>query len=311
MIDTKRGSLVVAMLSCTLLALAGCATDSNKREPTMMTTTNASERAPKMLTDVKGTGAPLVLVGGGLTGWQSWEPHQARLASTRSVTRAQPLAVQYGLDGKELPPGYSVRFESRALAAAIEAVYGREPIDVVAWSYGGEITLDYALEHPKRIRTLTLIEPPAFWVLDATGTADDQSRRESDEVHALYKQMKVDVTPDQLATFVRQAGLVPPGKSAEELPPWPNWVKHRRSLRTGDAPWAHTDDAARLRAFTKPVLLVKGTGSAHFLHRITDGLASALPNAEVFELPGGHAPQLVAMEPFLAKLEALHGRLDP
>jgi pimeloyl-ACP methyl ester carboxylesterase len=256
----------------------------------------------KMQLDVKGTGAPLVLVGGGLTGALSWVPHQSRLAATRAVGRAQPLAVQYGLDDAPLPSGYGVRMESDALAAAIDTNFARGPIDLAAWSYGGEITLDYALNHPERVRTLTLIEPPAFWVLEATGTADLETRRASDALHALYQTMTGDVTEDQLASFVGQAGLCPPDTSPKDLPQWPVWVQHRRSLRTGDAPWAHKDDAARLRAFDKPVLLVKGTGSAYVLHRISDALAKTLPRAQTIELPGGHAPNIASMDVFLERM---------
>jgi pimeloyl-ACP methyl ester carboxylesterase len=295
-----RSSLLVApalMLACAQPTASQ--TTHPTRSPAM-----TSDAVSKMPMDVKGSGAPLVLVGGGLTGWLSWEPHQARLASTRLVGRAQLLAVQYGLDNLPLPSGYSVRTESRALAAAIDAHMPPGAIDLAAWSFGGEITLDYALEHPDRVRTLTLIEPPAFWVLDATGTGDAESARQSDEMHALYRAMTSDVTEDQLAAFVCQAGLCPPGKSPKELPQWPVWVKHRRSLRTGEAPWAHTDTAARLHSFDRPVLLVKGTGSAHVLHRIEDGLARALPNARMIELPGGHAPNIVAMDAFLESLAA-------
>src|SRR2546426_657883 len=126
----------------------------------------------RLQTDVKGDGPALVLVGGGLTGWLSWLPHQERLALTRTVIRVQPLSVQYGLENRPLPPGYGTRFESEALAASIEALGLSRRIDLVAWSYGAAITLDYSLDHPDRVRTLTLIEPPAFWVLDATGRFD-------------------------------------------------------------------------------------------------------------------------------------------
>lgn len=262
-----------------------------------------NEAKTTMQMDVKGSGAPIVLVGGGLTGWASWLPHQERLASARTAARAQPLAVQYGLEDRPLPRDYSVDTESDALAAAIEARFGRAPIDVVAWSYGAAIALDYALDHPERIRTLALVEPPALWVLDATGVGDAETAREVTEMRALYTKMTGDVSEEQLASFVRAAGLVPPGASPSELPQWPSWVAHRRSLRTGDATWVHRDDVARLRAFDRPVLLVKGAGSAHFLHRVEDGLAKALPRARTIELPGGHAPQLVAMDAFLAELD--------
>lgn len=258
----------------------------------------------KMPTDVKGEGAPLVLVGGGLTGYLSWVPFQERLRADHRVVRAQPLAVQYGLEDRRLPPGYSVDTESDALAAALDGLGLREPVDIVGWSYGAFITLDFALNHSERVRTMTLIEPPAMWVLGATGTLDDQARREVEQMRALYATMRDDVTEEQLAVFVCQAGLCPPGKKPSELPQWPVWLQHRRSLRTGDATWAHDDTAARLLAFDRPVLLLKGTGSSHFLHRIIDGLAATLPRAEVLELPGGHAPHIVATEPFLARLAA-------
>jgi pimeloyl-ACP methyl ester carboxylesterase len=256
--------------------------------------------------DVQGEGsdAPLVLVGGGLTGWQSWLPHQKQLSKSRRVARVQPLAVQLGLENKPLPAGYSVDMESDALGAGLVDAGLAGPVDLVAWSYGGLIALDFALDHPERIRTLTLIEPPALWVLEATGAANAQTRHESTELRALYAQMKGDVSEEQLASFVRKAGLVPPGTAPSDLPVWPSWIEHRRSLRTGDAAWTHNDSAARLRAFPRRVLLVRGTGSSHFLHRILDGLASTLPRHEMLELPGGHAPQIVAFQDFMTKLAA-------
>jgi pimeloyl-ACP methyl ester carboxylesterase len=257
----------------------------------------------KMQTDAKGHGPPMVLVGGGLTGWASWEPHQARLSATRMVVRAQPLAVQFGLDNAKLPANYSIRLESEALRAALDDRELTGPIDLVAWSYGAVIALDFALEHPARIRTLTLIEPPAFWVLAETGTLDAQAEREAIDLRADYAGMTEDVTEAQLARFVRAAGLVPPDRMPESLPQWPAWVRHRRSLRTGDAVWQHHDSATRLRAFGKPVLLFKGTGSSHFLFQIIDGLGATLPHAQVVELAGGHAPQLVAMDAFLDRLD--------
>lgn len=272
---------------------------------------STNEANDAMLLDAKGEGDPIVLVGGGLTGWASWVPIQERLAKTRRAIRAQPLAVQYGLEDRRLPEGYGIRTESDALAAAIDALGVASPIDLVAWSFGAEISLDFALGHPDRIRTLTLIEPPAFWVLSATGKRDAEAAREEEAMRAQRAGMTDDVSEDQLATFAHQAAFVPKDVDPPTMPQWPVWVKHRRSLRNGGAEWKHTDSADRLRAFPKPVLLVKGTGSSHFLHQIIAGLAETLPHAEVVELPGGHAPQLAAEAAFLerlARFEASAGR---
>jgi pimeloyl-ACP methyl ester carboxylesterase len=284
-----------AWLIATALGL-GCATQSDA--------TRTGKTNMKMQSHVSGEGSPaLVLVGGGLTGSLSWEPFQPGLAKTRRVARLQPLAVQYGLENRALPAGYSVNMESDALAAAVDDLT-TEPIHLVAWSYGAAIALDFALDHPTRIRSLTLIEPPAFWVLDATATRDPELARDIEELRALYASMVDDVSEAQLATFVCHVGLCPPGARPQQLPPWPVWVQHRRSLRGGSAPWEHHDTAERLRAFDRPVLLVTGRGTAPFLRRITDALASVLPRARVVELAGGHAPQIVDKDRFLDALES-------
>jgi pimeloyl-ACP methyl ester carboxylesterase len=265
----------------------------------------------RMLIDVQGSGeqTPLVLVGGGLTGWLSWEPHQAALASERPVARAQLLSVQFGLERRRLPAGYGVRTESAALAAALDAADLTGPVDLAAWSYGAFSTLDFALDNPHRVRTLTLIEPPAIWVLGAAGMLDETSAEEIEDMRRLYTGMRADdVSEEELAEFVRQAGLVPPDVAPAELPQWPTWVEHRRSLLVGDSTFEHRDSVERLRAFDRPVLLVKGAGSSHFLHRIVDALENELLRAELLELPGGHAPHIVTMDAFLSRLATFHTR---
>jgi pimeloyl-ACP methyl ester carboxylesterase len=262
-----------------------------------------------MRTDIQGEGPLLVLVGGGLTGWLSWIPHQERLAPSRRVARAQPLVVDLGLENRAVPADYSIDLESRALGAAVEAIAPDQPVDVVAWSFGGYAALEYALDHPGRIRTLALIEPPALWVLEAAG--DPEYDRETERLRPLAERFRGDVTEDDLEVFVQFAGLCPPGKRPRDLPQWPLWVEHRRSLRGQfDAELDHHDDVGRLRAFDPPVLLVKGHGSAPWLHRITGVLAQNLPNARVLELEGGHAPHIVEMDRFLDELRRFHDEVD-
>lgn len=254
----------------------------------------------KMLAKVTGKGPPLVLVPGGLTGWLSWEPHAERLAANRKVVRVQLLNVQYGLENRPLPPGYSVKMEAQALAATLDELGLREPVDIAAWSYGGLVTLDYALDNPARIRSLTLIEPPALWVLRASGGLD----AEAEQTAAILRTLRGDISEDQLEQFLWAAGLCPPGQSPRKLPQWSLWAQHRQSLRNSPAVLDHRDDLKRLLAFQRPVLLVKGTGSARFLHQITDVLAVQLPNATTVEMPGGHAPQVISMDRFLEEMKA-------
>jgi pimeloyl-ACP methyl ester carboxylesterase len=283
-----------------LLAIACGEPPSPPDSPVREAAMPADHDAHVMQVQRTGTGAPLVLIGGGLTGWLSWEPHAQRLASSREVARFQLLSVQYGLEDRPLPDGYGVKLESRALAAALDSIGWRAPVDLVAWSFGALVTLDFALDNPGRVRTLTLIEPPALWLLPEHGRNDPAVQ----PLAALAQTLHGQVTEDQLEQFARTVGLIPPGMAPADLPQWPVWLRHRNALRNTVAPFEHDDDPARLAAFDRPVLLVTGTGTAPFFPRILNALAAQLPRATLIELPAGHAPQIVSMNEFIERLTA-------
>jgi len=253
----------------------------------------------KMQFEMQGNGRPIVLVPGGLTGWASWEPHAKVLSEKRQVIRVQLLSVQFGLENLLLPENYSVFTESEALEATLDSIQFTMPVDVVGWSFGAFTSLQFALDHPDRIRTLTLIEPPAMWVLRSAGKFDESTQKEADFFLTLHG----DITEDMLAEFLQHAGFTKPGQSPRELPQWNYWIPFRHSLRNSPAVVNHNDDIKRLQSFQAPVLLVKGTGSSVWLHKIVDVLAKNLQDARVIELPGGHAPHIVLKDKFMEELE--------
>lgn len=255
----------------------------------------------KMQSVIKGEGnPPLVLVPGGLTGWISWERHTNLLSQSRKVVRVQLLNVQLGIENSEMPPNYSVKTESNALAETINELNLDKPFDIAGWSYGAMTTLDYILSNPGNIRTAVLIEPPALWVLRSKGPFD----KDVENNIKLLETLKGDITDDMLDSFLQNVGFVPPGKSARPLPQWQSWLPFKQSLRNSPAVVEFNDNIERLKAFAKPVLLVKGTGSAKFLHQIIDTLHEYLPDSEVTEMPEGHAPHIVSMERFLNEMKA-------
>jgi pimeloyl-ACP methyl ester carboxylesterase len=296
----------ISTCSVSLLLLAGCSSPRASPAPSsapteeipMSAATTSTEHA--LQAERRGEGLPLVLIGGGLTGWLSWDSHATRLASTREVVRLQLLSVQYGLEQRPLPAEYSVRLESRAVRVSLDELGWLEPVDMVAWSFGALVALDFALANSDRIRTLTLIEPPALWVLPDHGRHDDDVRR----LESLTTTIGDDVSEEELAEFVTIVGLVPPGARATELSQWSTWMRHRRSLRNTFAPLQHDDDIERLASFDRPVLLVTGSGTAPFLREIVEILTERFPHARLVELPAGHAPQLVSIARFLDELTA-------
>lgn len=253
----------------------------------------------KMQSNVTGSGTPILLVPGGLTGWLSWEPHSKILSENRTVIRVQLLNVQYGFENRELPPNYSVRTESEALAETINSLGYTSPLDIVGWSYGAFTSLQYALDHAEHVRTLTLIEPPAMWTLRFDGKFDSLTQNEAD----FFLTLDGDINENMLADFLVHAGFVKPGQSPHELPQWTKWLPFRQSLRNSLTVVNYQDDKKRLQNFQAPVLLVKGTGSSPWLHKIIDELAKNLPNSRVVEFPEGHGPHLVSMNEFLMEIE--------
>jgi pimeloyl-ACP methyl ester carboxylesterase len=242
-----------------------------------------------------GHGDALILVPGGLTGWLSWIPHAEALAPSYKVTRVQLNNVALGLSGDPVPATYSVNYEVESLTRTVNELNITEA-HFAAWSFGAETTLSFAIRNPNRVRSLTLIEPPAMWVLRSRGPLSDDLLAEQ----AFQKSLAVDdLSEDQLAAFMDYAGLVPPGVDIRTLPQWPTWAKHRNSLRFGDAAFAHEDDIARVQNFNKPVLLVKGDGTNTTDHAIIDILGEDFPNARVVTYPGGHAAHIVSMGPFM------------
>jgi len=81
-------------------------------------------------------------------------------------------------------------------------------------SYGAAIALDYAFDHPENVRTLALIEPPAFWVLGG----QKPSGKEYESLVDLERTIHEDVSEEQLEQFACAVGLCQPGKSPREMP---------------------------------------------------------------------------------------------
>lgn len=260
---------------------------------------------PQMKQDTSGSGDPLVLAPGGLTGWLSWIPHAEMLATSRRVIRLQLHLVELGLAGAPLPPNYSLDYEITALGKTLDDLAIKEA-DFAGWSLGADIILSYAIHHPSRVRSLTLIKPGSYWVLRSRGRFSNALLDEQRFAQTLATD---DVSEEQMIRFAHMVGLMPEGEDPRKLPQWPVWFKHRQSLRIGDIPFQHEESVELVRTLDKPVLLVKGEGSEKLMHDIIDVLAEQLPDARVVTFPGGHAPHIVSMQPFLECFgEFLSGR---
>lgn len=86
----------------------------------------------------------------------------------------QVIAVDlHGHGDSDSWPGHralTLADEAAAALAALDSVAG--PVHVVGHSYGGAVALRLALDHPERVKSLTLIEPVSFHLLRGRGDSD-------------------------------------------------------------------------------------------------------------------------------------------
>jgi pimeloyl-ACP methyl ester carboxylesterase len=251
--------------------------------------------------DDRGAGDPLVLVPGGLTGWLSWVPHQERLVSRHRVIRVQPIHNELGSKGVTGDPGYSAQVERESLRMTLDAL-GLERPHLAGWSGGGLALIEFAMEYPERVRSLTLVEPAAYWVLAQLGERLDEVEESNGLVHGLFGR---EVSEDELATFLRHGGLAESGEDVRSHPNWGRWVEHRTTLSWLSPLLDHAERSIDdLERITAPALVTKGTSSTPLDRRLVDVLGKHLPNARVSEFEGDHAHHIQQIDPFLDALEA-------
>jgi pimeloyl-ACP methyl ester carboxylesterase len=249
---------------------------------------------------VEGKGSPVVLLAGGRWDMQSFSRPAAALSGNHIVIRMEHFNVQYADERKILPSGYSLQQESAAIARTLDSLEIKEPVVVIGWSYGALMAMDFALNHPRRIRQLVLYEPPAFWVAKAKG--------ESPEGMQQMIQLTKTFTPDasiseaQLAQF---RCILDSCNTAviRKHPKWPVWVKQKDRLRGLSVVANHTDSIERLHSFEQPVLILTGKGTVAFHRRINELLAKEFPVVTTKEIAGGHSAPQGAINEFIRAIK--------
>ncbi|MGH9173930.1 MAG: alpha/beta fold hydrolase, partial [Vicinamibacterales bacterium] len=196
------------------------------------------------------------------------------------------------------PPDYGTPTEREALRATVDGL-GLDRFDLVGWSYGGHVALAFALEYPRRVRTLTVVEPPSFWILREMGYSGEGLEQAEADDRSMEGRA---ITIGDLKNFLVRAGLGTPNTDFEAMPGWPVWVHNRQGISVNGTIWDYADSLDRLRALDIPVLAVKGTDTTAELAAIVDDLAVTAPRGRLLELPGGHACHLQNMDRFLAEL---------
>ncbi|MBA4160094.1 MAG: alpha/beta hydrolase [Gemmatimonadetes bacterium] len=234
----------------------------------------------------QGSGTPVVLVHGSLADYTYWEwSEQIPLLAERH--RVIAYSRRYNHPNRN-PRGtdHSPMVEAADLAAFVDRL-GVGPVHLVGHSYGAYTALVYALDHPERVRSLVLAEPPIIsWLPDIPGGDGIFEGFMAEVWGPLGQAFTEGGTSAGLDFTARWYFQVP---WAEVQPDWQTLFSRNVDEWHALAISAHTFPKLpydRVRALTVPTLLLSGGKNALGFNDLVDGhLERLLPNAERVIIP--------------------------
>ena len=212
----------------------------------------------------------IVLIHGSVGNAEAWAPVRPALEERFDVVA--PNRGGY-------PPGPLLeRIDFERQAQELAPLLG-EGAHLVGHSYGGVIALLIAAEHPDRVRSLTVSEPPAFGLARGIPVVDDLGERLAE--HFEHGPREPRAFAERFLTLVGSETRLP-----ERLPP--HLEQGIRALMVERSPWEAEIPLGELDATPFPKLVVSGAHNAAF-DAVCDVLEGRL-EAERAVLPGaGHS----------------------
>ncbi|HEY8612859.1 MAG TPA: alpha/beta hydrolase [Roseomonas sp.] len=259
-----------------------------------------------------GSGEPVLLLHAASSSSAQWRSLSEALLARGGLRVLAPDLQGYG-GSTSWDPRQPLRLEDEfgPLRAVIDHA-GGGPLHLIGHSYGAMLALRLALADPAlRLRSLTLIEPVAFWLLRGAGE------------QGLYTEIRT------IAEAAMQAfdagdivGTVAPyidywsGQGAWEALPEP--VRNYVLATAGKARWAvalgDTDAGASLTDCERlqvPTLLIRGERARAPTRRIVDLLQDAIPGASIADIPNAsHMAPITHPEPVNAAIAAHLSRVS-
>jgi pimeloyl-ACP methyl ester carboxylesterase len=227
-------------------------------------------------------GPRLLLVHGGIVpGWKTWE-------AQRPLAEHYRLIVPHRPGYPPNPPLIGTDFDAQASAIAGLLEPGTH---LVGHSYGGVVSLLAAAIAPERVRSLTVIEPPAFALVRGNPAAEDLLGR--------LMPLFADADQPPRAFFLQFAAIVGATPNLPEVLP-PEVEASIRASITEPPPWLAQIPLREVRDGPFPKLVFSGGHNAAF-DAVCDVLARELGAERAIVTGRAHSVQRTG-EPFNARL---------
>ena len=245
--------------------------------------------------DAEGSGPAVILIHAGVATRSMWDDQVAALKDAYRV-------IRYDTRGYGETETEAVEFSNRADIAALLDHLGEPAAHVVGLSRGGQIALDFAIESPDRVRSLTVV---------AGGISGYESPAELpaetwEPVEAMWKQREWEKLTDWETAFWADG----PGQSPDRVPEVRRrvhrWVLENYQAEKEEGQPQPLDPPAvgRLGELRAPLLVMLGTLDEPGTVESMRHLAATVPAARLEELVSAHMVNLEHPERFNRVLRA-------
>lgn len=234
-----------------------------------------------------GTGDAVVFVHGTLGDYRSWFP---QLQAFASHFRAISYSRRYHYPNPP-PVGhseYSAALHAEDLLALADGL-GLERFHLVSSSYGSYVALLFARDHPDRVRSVVVGEPPMLaWLAELEGGADLAGEFTASKLRPAYAAVGRGETEEGIRLFIDgvngKAGTFDRFPQSVRQAILDNAAEFELESRSDRLfPTFRCDDGQSIRA---PALLLEGQRSPALFKRITDALETCLPSSERVTIAG-------------------------
>ena len=245
--------------------------------------------------DTAGSGPAVLLIHAGVANRTMWDDQVAALRDAYRV-------IRYDTRGFGETETDAVEFSNRADIAALLDHLGEERAHLVGLSRGGMIALDFAIEHPDRVRSLTVVAGG----IGGYESPDELPAETWEPVEAMWKEKEWEKLADWETAFWADGH----GQSPERVPDVRRrvhgWVLENYLAEKEEGTPQPMDPPAvgRLGELRAPLLVMYGTLDEPSTSESMRHLAATVPGARLESFESAHLVNLEHPERFNRTLRA-------